>query len=179
MAGAYLVYVGIRDVPVVDGLRDLLDGRQPEGKAVKLDLGRAVHGASAGFGLATAPAPTGNIVSVPGTSIRVDASIASQVGQMVAAAKAAGITLNGGGYRSSLEQAALRITNRCTCSDRSDCCSPPTAPVGQSMHEKGLAIDFSGMTTTSPSYRWMQANASKYGLKNLPGEAWHWSTNGK
>jgi LAS superfamily LD-carboxypeptidase LdcB len=51
------------------------------------------------------------------------------------------------------------------------------------MHEQGLAIDFTadgGIITSrsSPAYRWLQANASRYGLYNLPSEPWHWSVNG-
>ena len=61
-------------------------------------------------------------------------------------------------------------------------CSPPTAKPGTSMHEQGLAIDFTsgGRTigSTSGAYRWLKANASNYGLYNLPGEAWHWSVDG-
>jgi D-alanyl-D-alanine carboxypeptidase len=30
----------------------------------------------------------------------------------------------------------------------------------------------------SPCFVWLAANAGTYGLKNLPSEPWHWSTNG-
>jgi D-alanyl-D-alanine carboxypeptidase len=51
------------------------------------------------------------------------------------------------------------------------------------MHERGLAIDFTyqGSIITSksnPAFKWLAANAKKYGLYNLPSEPWHWSTNG-
>ena len=50
------------------------------------------------------------------------------------------------------------------------------------MHERGLAIDFTlggrTLTVTSRGYRWLRSNAASYGLYNLPGEPWHWSTNG-
>jgi D-alanyl-D-alanine carboxypeptidase len=51
------------------------------------------------------------------------------------------------------------------------------------MHERGLAIDFTsgGQTIQSrshPAFQWLSANASSYGLYNLPSEPWHWSTNG-
>ena len=51
------------------------------------------------------------------------------------------------------------------------------------MHEKGLAIDFTsnGALITSqddPAFKWLSANASRYGLYNLPSEPWHWSTTG-
>jgi hypothetical protein len=31
---------------------------------------------------------------------------------------------------------------------------------------------------SDPEFQWLVANAYKYGLKNLPSETWHWSTNG-
>jgi LAS superfamily LD-carboxypeptidase LdcB len=47
------------------------------------------------------------------------------------------------------------------------------------MHERGLAVDFASCSTRSnPCYRWLAANAARYGLFNLPSEPWHWSTNG-
>jgi hypothetical protein len=51
------------------------------------------------------------------------------------------------------------------------------------MHERGLAIDFTTHGSTiqsrsSPAFQWLSANASSYGLYNLPSEPWHWSTNG-
>jgi LAS superfamily LD-carboxypeptidase LdcB len=61
-------------------------------------------------------------------------------------------------------------------------CSPPTARPGTSMHEQGLAIDFTVGGTTigygSAAYDWLQAHAADYGLFNLAGEPWHYSTNG-
>ncbi|HVT78108.1 MAG TPA: M15 family metallopeptidase, partial [Acidimicrobiales bacterium] len=62
-------------------------------------------------------------------------------------------------------------------------CHPPTARPGASMHERGLAVDFTvnGSIITSHSssaWQWLNKNASKYGLYNLASEPWHWSTNG-
>ena len=62
-------------------------------------------------------------------------------------------------------------------------CSPPTARPGSSMHEIGLAIDFTvnGQTINSrqePAFVWLAAHAAEYGLHNLPSEPWHWSVNG-
>ncbi len=60
----------------------------------------------------------------------------------------------------------------------------PAAPVGRSMHQWGLAIDFacngkkfnlSGATCQN----WIKANAGRFGFINLPSEPWHYSTNGK
>jgi hypothetical protein len=46
------------------------------------------------------------------------------------------------------------------------------------MHEQGLAIDFDNCSYGSTVYNWLSAHAASYGLYNLPGESWHWSTNG-
>jgi LAS superfamily LD-carboxypeptidase LdcB len=70
-------------------------------------------------------------------------------------------------------------------------CRVPTARPGTSEHEKGLAVDFTynGQTicfprpgsqcSGNPAFDWLKANAHRYGLKNLPSEAWHWSTTGR
>ena len=51
------------------------------------------------------------------------------------------------------------------------------------MHEQGLAIDFTQngrvLTRGSSGYSWLRANAGRFGLQNLPSEAWHWSVNGR
>lgn len=175
-AALYLVYVGVKDVPFFSGLRELFRKQTPTPRAPK---------ASSALGFAGTSQGTGRIVYAPGTTIRVDSSIAVNVGNLVRDAHADGFTgLSGSGYRTALEQAALRIKNGCPAdmSAPADECDTPTAPVGQSMHEKGLAIDFtnglSKITSGSAVFKWLQANAGKYGLYNLPGEPWHWSTNG-
>ncbi len=129
----------------------------------------------------------GDIVTVSG--IRVHKSIANNVANLLAAAARDGIFLSGGGYRNSSSQIALRRAH-CGTSDYdiyqkpSYRCRPPTARPGHSMHERGLAIDFTanGRAITSRSsaaYKWLKANAGKYGLINLPSEPWHWSTTGQ
>jgi LAS superfamily LD-carboxypeptidase LdcB len=62
-------------------------------------------------------------------------------------------------------------------------CSPPTARPGSSMHEQGLAVDFTcngGGTVSSGDVcdGWLESNAATYGFYNLPSEPWHYSTNG-
>jgi lipoprotein-anchoring transpeptidase ErfK/SrfK len=120
--------------------------------------------------------------------ITVATSIADNVERLLAAASADGISFGGGGYRNSSSQIALRRSN-CGSSNYAiyqmpaSQCSPPTARPGASMHERGLAIDFTynGRVINSrsnPGYLWLKANASKYGLYNLPSEPWHWSVNG-
>ncbi len=120
--------------------------------------------------------------------IRVAPSIRGNLARLLAAAKADGIYLTGGGYRSSAGQIALRRAH-CGSSTfavyqaRASSCSPPTARPGFSQHERGLAVDFAdsggGLSRGSAGYRWLRANAGRYGFKNLPSEAWHWSTTGR
>jgi hypothetical protein len=84
--------------------------------------------------------------------------------------------MSGGGFRTMAEQRSLRIQHGCpNPSTPSSSCSPPTARPGYSNHQMGLAIDFS---LGSGDFAWLKANASKYGLKNLPSESWHWSVDG-
>jgi hypothetical protein len=132
---------------------------------------------------------TGNIAEVrcsSGNRIRVDSSIAANVQAMLEAAAADGVQLCGGGWRSREEQIRLRTTNGCpdVWSAPSSSCRVPTAIPGTSMHERGLAIDFTcaGELIRSHGnrcFQWLDANAARYGLRNLPAEAWHWSTNGR
>jgi len=125
----------------------------------------------------------GDIVSVRG--IQVSRSIAGNLAALLAAADAAGISLSGGGYRSSQAQIQTRRNNGCpdVYNSPASSCRPPTARPGQSMHERGLAIDFqcSGVLIRSrsgPCWAWLAANAGRFGPRNLPSEPWHWSTNG-
>lgn len=130
---------------------------------------------------------SGSIVSVRG--IRVHESIASSLADMLGAAESAGISLAGGGYRDPAGQIAVRRSNCGTSSYAiyempASSCSPPTARPGTSMHERGLAIDFTHggriiSSRSSAAFRWLDANASSYGFYNLPSEPWHWSVNGR
>ena len=130
--------------------------------------------------------PTGGISTVRG--IRVATSLAPNLEALLAAASAAGMSYGGGGYRDAQAQIATRINN---CGPTqydiyekpASQCSPPTARPGLSMHEQGLAVDFTYngsliTTKTNPGFVWLAANASRYGLYNLPSEPWHWSVNG-
>jgi len=184
-AGAWLVFVGVRDVPPVGGLREVLRGKLPAGKAQGLNIEAVgVSGTLTAAGSTAAyqaAASTGRLVTVNG--IRVDSSIGAEVSQLVR--KARPNLLTGSGYRSSADQQRLRTLHCCTDPNSSRCgCGPPTAPVGRSMHERGLAIDFSWngrliRSRDSAGFRFLAANAPALGLHNLPSEPWHWSTNGK
>jgi hypothetical protein len=149
--------------------------------------GGSSGGSSGGGGGYVPPAITGSgsIVSVGG--IRVHSSIAGNLQALLSAASAAGIQFSGGGYRDPSGQIAVRRAN-CGSSNYAiyqmpaSSCRPPTARPGSSMHEQGLAIDFtqngSTLTRGSSGFQWLVANAGRFGFRNLPSEPWHWSTNG-
>jgi len=138
--------------------------------------------------------PTGPVPNCPGgvtkgtSGIVACSSISAEIDKMVADAAHATppITISGGGFRTQADQIQLRTKNcggAANVYNASATCSPPTAVPGHSLHEAGLAFDLTcnGAQTSSSSdcFKWLQKNASNYGLKNLPGEAWHWSTTGQ
>jgi peptidoglycan hydrolase CwlO-like protein len=138
-----------------------------------------------------ASGPVGNvntsIVTCPsGGRMSVATSIAGSVQELLdGAAGTAASSLCGGGYRSPQGQIDARRRNGCPdiYDSPPSACRTPTARPGQSMHERGLAIDFTcnGSVISSrsgPCWDYLAANAGRYGLKNLPSEPWHWSTNG-
>lgn len=136
------------------------------------------------------PASTGALdIRDAGKGIKVDVSILANIQRLLADAEAAGVVLAGGGYRDPAAQIRTR-RNNCGTSNYAIYemparqCRPPTARPGRSMHEQGRAIDFTynGRLIRSRSgagWNWLKANAANYGLKNLPSEPWHWSTNGR
>jgi LAS superfamily LD-carboxypeptidase LdcB len=142
-------------------------------------------------GYGTIKDPPGGVVTVNcpgGGTIDIAGDIAGPLQRLLDDAAAAGVGLCGGGFRDPNEQIALRRSN-CGNSNYliyqapSSACSPPTARPGSSMHEQGLAIDFTcnGGGTVSRSgecFIWLDAHAADYGLYNLPSESWHWSVNG-
>ncbi len=137
-----------------------------------------------------APAPGGlaTVTCPVGGSITVAGSISGNVQALLNDAAADGAMLCGGGYRNPEEQIQLRMAH-CGTSNYAiyempaSQCSPPTAIPGTSMHEQGLAIDFTcngggTVSTGDECWDWLQGNAVGYGLYNLPSEPWHWSTSG-
>jgi peptidoglycan hydrolase CwlO-like protein len=135
--------------------------------------------------------PVGNVnlgsASCPsGGRITVAASIAGSLQRMLDAAYGDGVSLCGGGYRSSADQVATRKANGCpdVYTSPPSSCHPPTARPGTSNHERGLAVDFTcnggGVISSrsSPCFVWLKGHAASYGFYNLPSEPWHWSTNG-
>jgi hypothetical protein len=155
--------------------------------AVKSVPATGAAGPRAGGTSKVASVPRPPLVTVGG--ITVAASIAPQLKQLLAAAAAAGFDLRGYGWRDSRNQVALRGQNCGGWSDYQlyemppDQCSPPTARPGASLHEQGIAVDFSVKTKfiesrDDPAYTWLAAHAPTYGFHNLPSEPWHWSTTG-
>jgi hypothetical protein len=141
-----------------------------------------------GSGGPTAPVTNPGEIVNAGSGIWVHASIIDNVRRLLADASAAGVSLAGGGYRDPAGQIRVR-RNNCGTSDYAvyqmpaSQCRPPTARPGTSMHERGLAIDFTYNgriigSRSGPAWNWLEANAASYGLYNLPSEPWHWSTSG-
>jgi D-alanyl-D-alanine carboxypeptidase len=138
---------------------------------------------SAPGGLATVTCPHGGSVTVAG-------SIAGNVQALLNAAANDGVSLCAvSGWRSPQKQIELRRAH-CGSSNYAiyympaSQCSPPTARPGSSMHERGLAIDFScngggAIRRGNSCWNWLAAHANDYGLYNLPSEPWHWSTSGR
>ena len=164
--------------------------REEEARRLRVEQERRDAERRAQEGTAPAPntnqVPSGQLTNIGG--ITVHESIASNLQALLAAAAADGIRFGGGGYRSASSQISLRRSH-CGTSQYaiyempSSQCRPPTARPGASMHERGLAIDFTqngrALRSNTSGYAWLRANGSKYDLRNLPSEPWHWSTNGR
>jgi hypothetical protein len=143
--------------------------------------GRSPVVRSASGGLTAVSCPTGGSVTVAG-------AIAQDVRGLLGRAGREGVPLCGWGYRDPQRQIELR-REHCGTSDYAvyempaSHCSPPTARPGQSMHEQGLAIDFTcdggSIVAGGPCDVFLKANADDYGLFNLPSEIWHYSVNGR
>ncbi|WP_188113608.1 M15 family metallopeptidase [Nocardioides humilatus] len=135
---------------------------------------------------ASVPIEHTTLVSGPtGYSFRVHKCLAPSLDRLLDAAYSSGHILKGWGFRSYDSQVQLR-KEHCGTSYYaiyempSSQCSPPTARPGSSMHERGLAIDFTsnGDPLNTSDFNWLAANADSYGMFNFPKERWHWSTNG-
>jgi LAS superfamily LD-carboxypeptidase LdcB len=161
---------------------------QAEAAARRAAEQRAAEAAARPGALGPASGSLSTAACPGGGSITVDSSLASNLSALLRAASAAGLNMCGGGYRDPAEQVALRRAHCGTSTYAiyeapSSACSPPTAQPGTSMHEKGLAIDFTcgGGTVQrgTACFSWLEGHAGAYGLSNLPSEPWHWSTNGQ
>ena len=120
--------------------------------------------------------------TVNGVTVHKNVSFAFR--RLLADAKADGVALSGGGFRTKQRQIELRKINGCpdVWTAPASSCRVPTAIPGRSLHELGLAVDVTAegrtLTGTSAGFKWMAANAGKYGFVNLPSEPWHWSITG-
>jgi D-alanyl-D-alanine carboxypeptidase len=119
------------------------------------------------------------------SGVTVNKIIAYSFQRMIDDAAKAGIQISGGGFRTKQQQIVLRTTNGCpdVWTAPASSCKVPTAIPGRSLHEIGLAIDLtSGRRTindrNSAAFKWLAANAGRYGFVNLPSEPWHWSITG-
>jgi LAS superfamily LD-carboxypeptidase LdcB len=143
---------------------------------------------AAASGIQDPPGGLGTVSCPGGGSITVAGDIRASVQRLVDDAAADGVTMCGNGYRDPQDQINLRrahcgSSNYAIYQAPSSSCSPPTAKPGSSLHEQGLAVDFTcgGGGTVGygdECYDWLQAHAEDYGLYNLPSESWHWSVNG-
>ncbi|AEV81177.1 D-alanyl-D-alanine carboxypeptidase [Actinoplanes sp. SE50] len=116
--------------------------------------------------------------------VTVNKTIAFAFQHMIDDAKADGVQMSGGGFRTTQRQAELRTINGCpdVWTAPPSSCRVPTAIPGRSLHEIGLAVDISSggktITKKTPAYTWLTRHAKQYGFVNLPAEAWHWSITG-
>ncbi len=118
----------------------------------------------------------------------VGVEIAEGLADMLIAARNDGVSLGiGNSFRTMEGQIEARKANGCPdiYTAKSSSCDTPTARPGYSNHQGGRAVDLvidkgSGVLIKrgTPQDKWLKENAEKYGLTNLPSEAWHYSTNG-
>jgi hypothetical protein len=116
----------------------------------------------------------------------VNSRVSGAVYAMVEAARADGVNLAASStFRSNDHQTYLYncyLTKSCNNGNLA-------AAPGNSNHQSGVAIDFSGMSTSLsgcrnspsafPSFVWLNNNASSYGYSaTVESECWHWSPDG-
>lgn len=177
-----------REAEIAAALRELDAEVQAERAQQRAaELAEIADANKGGTGIKPVPGGVTDVACPAGGTVQVAGDIAGAVERLLADAHEAGISMCGYGYRDPADQIAVRRAN-CGTSNYaiyqapSSYCSPPTARPGTSLHEQGLAIDFTvgGGTIGSgtSAYSWLQSNAVNYGLYNLPGEPWHWSVDG-
>ena len=129
--------------------------------------------------------------------IRVHHCLADSLRALLAAARDDGVTISGWGWRSTVRQLQLRrqfcplpsrwssdYWRKLSLLDPAEC-TPPVSKPTTSQHEYGLAVDFNcgsalvTVTANSRCFSWLEANAHRFGLYNLPSEPWHWSISGR
>lgn len=160
----------LRVVQLLAGLlvNQQLGAQQQGASPASNGSGGSASAAGGGSNIGSNESATGRQVDRQGK--KLDASIADNFDAMVAAAKRDGVDLQiVSGWRSRQEQEVLyqKYLNGT---------GNLAAKPGTSNHESGQAIDFKN---TPGAFAWLKKNAEKFGLKNLPGEPWHYSVNGK
>ena len=133
--------------------------------------------------------PTGTIILTHiGNDVYAEADTATRFLAMKAAAAADGVTLvANSGFRSMTSQTALYAAYVAR-----GMAAPIVARPGFSNHQSGKALDIqippAGTAPDDPKrlaskeYKWLRANASKYGFFNdiaAHRESWHWSHTGR
>jgi hypothetical protein len=159
---------------------------QDDGKLVIYGSAAPTWQSGNGCGAVTGPVGRESTTTAR-NGVRVHVCLADSLRMMQDSAAADGVTLGGGGYRDQAAQIATRKRN-CGPTEYdiwtkpANQCRPPTARPGRSMHERGLAVDFSSGSGTisrgSAQFAWLSSQGYKFGFSNLPSETWHWSTNG-
>ena len=108
------------------------------------------------------------VKSIPnGHKMRSDA--ADAFNRMYEDARRAGITLHViSGFRTMAQQQHLYNLYK---AGKGNLAAPP----GYSNHQGGIAVDVQVGSTSSSTYKWLAANAHKYGFaRTVPSEPWHW-----
>jgi hypothetical protein len=146
----------------------------------------------ADFNPTTGPIPTGAVrsctegitkINTSGGSFVVCNRIANSVQSLINKAWTEGYKISGWGWRSYDTQIALRTKNGCPdIYHTPPNCKIPTAIPGTSLHESGLALDFTCdsvaiQTKDNKCFLWLQKNVGGL-LKNYSAEPWHWSITG-
>ncbi len=119
---------------------------------------------------------------------RLHTKLAPYVTELITKARSEGVGMSiSTAYRNCEYQLQLRSLN-CGLGEYnlykkpSAECTPPTEAPGRSMHNEGLAIDFScdgyNIFEYSPCFPWLKQHAKTYHLRNHSVEPWHWSTTG-
>ena len=116
---------------------------------------------------------TTSVNNSDGQQVRMLNEAASKLQEMIAAAKKSNITLYiNSVYRTYEDQ--VRVANHYKN-------NPGRAAYpGTSNHGFGRAIDFSSnqnggkLSRSTNQFKWLKANAGRYGFTDIPSEAWHW-----
>lgn len=178
-------------------------GIAPDGMATNATRNRAIQLAPTSRTLlghrAYAEAPEEDLVALSmNRGIRLRTSAARQFEAMVQAAKGDGVEIIPlSGYRSHLEQKDIFFGVRAARGQDVQTRAEVSAPPGYSEHHTGYAIDLGDPTQPSThleqsfestrSYRWMDANANRYGFElsfprnnfqQVSFEPWHWRFTG-